>query len=128
MALQRCSECGKEIMACEGPTGPRGPIGPTGETGPPGPGSRVVLSDVLDDSANATIVQLPQAAGDMDDPPLVACYVFDVDSWFVIGGPPGFKILQCMLRPGPNGNVQVEIRTSKPEMYGSAPFRVVAVY
>jgi hypothetical protein len=60
--------------ACEGPTGPRGP------TGPPGEATRFTHIGVLDQTGWGEVL-LPAAAGTMEDPPLLSCYVAD-DTWY----------------------------------------------
>lgn len=77
--------------ACEGPIGPEGPMGPAGTNGangangaqgpqgPAGPGTRLVYSGPLD-GTGAGRVHLPAAAGTLNNPPSVSCYISDSDS------------------------------------------------
>lgn len=90
------------FAACEGPVGPAGPTGPAGPAGPTGPagatgeqgpqgpagpagpGTRLTHVGTLDAQGFGG-VQLPAAAGTIDDPPLVNCYIADEDwYWYVI--------------------------------------------
>lgn len=111
-----------------GPEGGGGIPGPQGEAGPPGPGTRLVLSDMLD-AAGTGGVDLPGAAGTIDDPPAVSCYVsLDGSVWFVVGGSPSINVLQCVLETGAANNVRVSIRTSQPQTYSGKDYRIVVVY
>jgi hypothetical protein len=66
------------IAACEGPVGPPGP------RGAPGEGNRISYIGVLDEFGWAEVL-LPPEVGNIDDPPLLNCYVADDDwYWYVI--------------------------------------------
>jgi hypothetical protein len=66
------------IAACEGPVGPRGP------QGPPGEGSVFSYIGILDEFGWGEVL-LPPEVGDIDNPPLLNCYVADDDwYWYVI--------------------------------------------
>ena len=104
------------IASCEGPVGPQGS------------GTRLVLSGILDTTGAADVL-LPNEAGTIDDPPLVACYVsLDGVEWFVIGAGPSFQVIQCLLVAGDSNNVRVLIRSSQPATYGGKQYRIVVVY
>lgn len=71
---------------CEGAAGATGPTGPTGPAGTPGPGTRVVLSATVASNGTATVT-LPAAAGTMQNPPALTCYIGPqgATSYLVVG-------------------------------------------
>lgn len=71
------------LAGCEGPMGPAGPPGPEGE---PGPGTRVVRSTTVNSEGTAA-VNLPAAAGTLQDPPALTCYLAETSSgpFLVVG-------------------------------------------
>ena len=84
------------LMACEGPEGPAGPTGPSGTSGasgasgsqgpqgPAGPGTRLVYDGVTF-AGGGTLQPLPTAAGSINDPPVVTCYVTEDNLyWFIL--------------------------------------------
>ena len=126
--------CLLTMIGCDGPVGLPGPVGtsgPQGEQGidgAAGSGTRLVARGVLDVSGSATL-DLPPELGTISDPPLVGCYVSpDGSEWFVIGAGPTIAHLQCLLKAGEDGNVQILIRSSQPESFGGKGYLVVAVY
>ena len=71
-----CVTCVLALVACSGDIGPVGPEGPQGVQGVPGPGTRTVLAGQLDSAGNGAVT-LPSAAGTLNDPPAVTCYIAD---------------------------------------------------
>lgn len=72
------------LVACEGPVGPAGPQGEAGLMGEAGPGTRWVHTGTVNSTGGAS-VELPAAAGTINDPPLLGCYVSDEgDTWLVV--------------------------------------------
>lgn len=66
------------MAACEGPIGPMGPQGPAGE------GTTFSYIGILDEFGWGEVL-LPPEVGDIDNPPLLNCYVADDDwYWYVI--------------------------------------------
>ena len=81
------------------------------------------------DVAGSASIELPDAAGTIADPPLIACYVsLDGLVWHVVGAGPSFAIIQCLLEAGAAGNVRVLIRSSQPGTYGGKDYQIVVVY
>jgi len=114
------------LAACEGPMGP---------AGAPGPGTRMVFNGTANGSGIAT-VDLPADVGTLDDPPVVACYISNNgSSWIVIAFDSDTDTdvdtstdiagyVGCFLDPGPTNNISVVAEGIPPGWL----FRVVVVY
>ncbi|CAA9311546.1 MAG: hypothetical protein AVDCRST_MAG68-1255 [uncultured Gemmatimonadetes bacterium] len=62
-----------------GPAGPQGPAGPTGPQGPQGVGTRQVFSGTINSSGQG-FATLPSAAGTLQSPPALSCYIAEPGS------------------------------------------------
>ena len=114
------------LAACEGPMGP---------AGAPGPGTRLVLNGTANGSGIAS-VELPADAGDLTNPPVVACYISSNGaSWIIIAfdidtdtdvetGTNVAGFLGCFLDPGTANNISVVAEGVPPGWL----LRVVVVY
>ena len=113
------------LSSCEGPLGPEGPqgaSGPQGRTGDPGPGTRLVFSGTLN-SSGAVVVVLPAAAGTLNDPPVISCYISDSGStWLIIATDVGANIACGFSASG--GAISVVIVGAPPLWL----YRIVVVY
>jgi hypothetical protein len=66
------------LAGCEGPVGPAGPPGPPGDAG------SFSHIGILDESGWGEVL-LPPEFGNIDNPPMLSCYVADADwYWYVI--------------------------------------------
>jgi hypothetical protein len=107
-------------------------MGPAGE---PGPGTRIVLDGVANSSGVAA-VDLPPEAGTLASPPVVACYISnDGSSWIIIAfdsdtdtdvetGTDIAGFVGCFLDPGAQNNISVVVEGVPTGWL----FRVVVVY
>lgn len=124
------------LVACEGPTGPAGPTGgtgapgATGAQGPAGPPGITRLVFERDIPTPGTLVRfdipLPAAAGTIQAPPVVACYILNTEG--VLFVMPAHIEGECVLSGRPDGTLNIRVGIGSSQNRGYVGFRVVVIY